>query len=208
MCLLRPLIEDGRLPIVLPRDYEAAPDASDSGATGRGEGAATRHVVLGRSHRDNSNQFGLSDPRISRRHVRIEESSRRGTLIITAIGKNPIALLRRRAADAPSSAAVREVLQHGERSELHIGDRLQLVMDDFVPPSLVTSGGSRQNECVYLLQAGSAGAAAGALAAEAPVAAAASSARPPARRRATPVDEEEEDVAHGPGSVGAPLIIS
>ena len=138
--LLRPLCEDGRKPVLL--QVGASAEGVDEGV-----------VLLGRSSRDKPNEYGIQDPRISRKHLRIEFARLRpdggggGVSLpvckVTALGANPIRIVR---------GASFELVLQGNVGDVFDGDEVQLVDEEKCPAhesSLKWAG----NPCAYAVQA-------------------------------------------------------
>ena len=175
---LRPIngpVDDGRAVIYLASAINTD-DVIDSVVSGP---AASRdvvlgHVIIGRTSRDKPNAFCVRDPRVSRRHVRVDVGADGHELhvFITAIGANPIEKLHAVAdsgeggesyaglassngLSANSGVTIwrRKELSQGERAELRVGDQVALVVEEKV----AASGPSldfKSNACIYVLEAG------------------------------------------------------
>ena len=145
---LRPLVNDGREVIHLANAVSKS-DADD-------DTASLGHVIIGRQSREKPNPFGVKDPRVSRRHVRVDIAAAGSSVTIMAIGTNPIAKLTQARASSEGAPALpyqRDVLTHGEKAVLRVGDMVQLVVEERVPAS-GPSIDYASNPCVYVLEAG------------------------------------------------------
>lgn len=113
---LTPCVADGRVPVHL---------TFSSGTRSA--------VMMGRAH-GGRDQFGLSDPRISRNHVRISagdglaSAGDRVVAIATAVGANAIGV--RRSAQTSLDDGSIEIAAKGEAVELRDGDQLLLLAEE------------------------------------------------------------------------------
>ena len=161
---LRPVVEDGRTQIYLASEI-SADEGSSAAADVASRNSGIGHVIVGRTSRDKANPFGVTDPRVSRRHVRVDVSADGEGLyvLVTAIGANPIAVAKRAtegeaayggaAGGSGETTFRRHILHNGERGEVRIGDMVQLVVEEKVPAS-GPSISFTNNNCVYVLEAG------------------------------------------------------
>ena len=122
---LIPLIDDGRIEIrvALSPDLESTP------------------LIFGRDTRDKRNQWGLADPRVSRRHVRLAPAAgmRHGRAM--ALGVNPVGV-------QPVDGGPMVQLTRGEEAVLRAGDVICLVIEERAPP-IGSSSSWAMNPCAY-----------------------------------------------------------
>lgn len=96
-------------------------------------------LILGRASKDQPNPWGVSDPRVSRKHLRLAATREGRAACMTALGSNPVGVYR--------NDRLFKV-EKGEAEELHDGDVLALVLEDSIP-GVGPSSFFRGNPCAY-----------------------------------------------------------
>ena len=126
---LRPLKEDGRDAIILGQGFNA--------------------LILGRNSRDSTHSYAVRDPRVSRKHVRLDLSDDCLRVAVTALGANPVGVLPNAYSDTEAVELL--TLKQGQQKWLLPGDIMHLVIEERCPP-IGQSAEWAGNPCGYVVE--------------------------------------------------------